>query len=787
MASQSAKSQDSHFSAELDRHLETYLSTNDVVPFKTGLYTSMMLAFLIIAGCSIFAVYCLLEAFLKPIMWAVLVGTVLFPIKLAFAKRFELWVDDLEKTNTPFILGLVALPWHLADCGLTAIVHRIATQSSLVLIAIYLLLWPSIAGAFLVTAFVVSCGHHHILLLLMAFYFTILCASIKILGDKANKIAIRALSIPIWFSVLCYVGNLFGPYRLPVTLSLAALVAAISLDLFNPGSLINSFLYHQPSKRQAVLQASHRRKLKKSLKLKSTTPNTLWALPFWSSCSRFLALCVLAMKAGRPISKYRLVAGRYFFENDYFAEPTAKVTAAVNGPLKILYEIWFPHQMRAFLSTWLCGSPALYSRLRSSAGILSTLVVMALMFFGLLTLSIFLLVQVSDEMATLTMLTSDLVKRTWTNSSAMPDLLEKAFPLSDRDAMISSAYESARAWISGKLRDVVGADNPQRAEAVEAQALQLMDELYRAFKSGHAKLASVGEDSAFTMWDVTSLANFDHLKKNVVLFVQTNFALFTTSSARYVQILETTWTVVQTNLSAIFALATPLLWEVFTFGFGIVNKLLQIVMFASLLYCLLVSSEQTWKPADVFSAFLPFSSANNADSNFLFKALQRSVSGVFVITMNMSLFYGLYTWLACSLFGLNMTVVPSSMYLQRKLPLCSIGHFSLLVIAAAVAAVPVAPPWFACLPGALELWLINGENMLAILLLVCSILPSLFVNATFYTKLDDSHPYLTGLSICGGVYWLGLEGAIIGPILLCCLLFIATLYRSFGKSINIGQ
>uniref|UniRef100_A0A5S6QHA2 Transmembrane protein n=1 Tax=Trichuris muris TaxID=70415 RepID=A0A5S6QHA2_TRIMR len=364
-------------------------------------------------------------------------------------------------------------------------------------------------------------------------------------------------------------------------------------------------------------------------------------------------------------------------------------------------------------------------------------------------------------MASLTVLTSDLVKRTWTNSSAMPELIEKAFPLSDRDAMVTSVYENSRAWISSKLRDVVGKDNPQRAEAVEAQAQQLIDELYRALKSGHAKLASVGEDSALTFWDHSSLSNFDDLKQSLLLFVQTNFALFYT-------ILETVWTVVQTNLSAVFALATPLLWEVFTLGFGIVNTLVQIVMFASLLYYLLVSSEQTWKPADVFSALLPFSADSDAGNNVLFMAFQRSVSSVFVITMNMSLFYGLYTWLVCSLFGLSMTVVPS-------------------IIAAVVAAVPVAPPWFACLAGVLELCLVNGENMLAILLLVCSILPSLFVDVSFYTKLNDSHPYLTGLSICGGVYWLGLEGAIIGPILLCCLLFIATLYCSFGKSINIRQ
>lgn len=84
-------------------------------PLKHALYNAVALLLLFLCCAAAWALYIILEPFIKPLIWAVLVGSVLHPLKDSLAKRFRSWFDKIDDSGTPLILGLCVIPVNIVN------------------------------------------------------------------------------------------------------------------------------------------------------------------------------------------------------------------------------------------------------------------------------------------------------------------------------------------------------------------------------------------------------------------------------------------------------------------------------------------------------------------------------------------------------------------------------------------------------------------------------------------------------------------------------------------------
>ena len=95
-------------SPDAAEHEEIYKKQEEA--WMQACYNAVTLLFIFITVCICVAVYYVLERFLHPLLWAVLVGTFLHPLKHNSTVRIKQWLESLETNGVPLSVGIVLSP-----------------------------------------------------------------------------------------------------------------------------------------------------------------------------------------------------------------------------------------------------------------------------------------------------------------------------------------------------------------------------------------------------------------------------------------------------------------------------------------------------------------------------------------------------------------------------------------------------------------------------------------------------------------------------------------------------
>jgi hypothetical protein len=77
---------------------------------KQAFYNTVANIFVLAAAAAVVAVYFVLAPFVRPLCWALLCGTFLYPFKRSLTDALRNWLNGLSCSGTPFFVGLVILP-----------------------------------------------------------------------------------------------------------------------------------------------------------------------------------------------------------------------------------------------------------------------------------------------------------------------------------------------------------------------------------------------------------------------------------------------------------------------------------------------------------------------------------------------------------------------------------------------------------------------------------------------------------------------------------------------------
>ncbi|XP_074652084.1 transmembrane protein 245-like isoform X2 [Tubulanus polymorphus] len=805
---------------------------------KQAFYNTAALLFVIIVGGAVVAVYFVLHPFIQPLLWAVLCGTFLHPFKNTLTGVVKTWLQGLKGRRTPLVVGTALIPVQIVD----RVTERIGSAifNNLKLIGVLSIGLPTVYILYyfgpLQTIFHGFQAFGYFLYQLVGYFSTIWVLTL-IIGyvlivifywtPKSSPI-LKYLAVPVWIAAMLQIAGLAGPLRVPLFIAVISMlvigcIASIrearrkqvpgqppisawaiitgdstsattptsededavapstSANENNDSTLKDTTTDATGGENKNKESSSSKKKTTMKAKKMRTLSDSCFIALFWALILVRIWIHFWVIKLLPILLAILFIKKLVHHVLDLYASRSGSQIGGwefLKQRLDICYKMlqdWAgerkeaicPAPVRGFTRMVITGDRKIVSFLEDSMDAVMSIAVILIVLFGSITFCLFMVVQTNHESMHLVTVTSNVL-----NKTLHPELsqwfpkgeeLEKAL-----DSMVNNAYIHGREWITSKVHQLLNGDkhkNNEDAEKLQKQVLQIWDKLYHLWlargNSATANLVMSTRPDVFrSPLAMTNWTGIFDLVQSTGLFKYTDIMAFCQENIGvFMSVLESIWVVLSGNISLVINIATAILSVVFGGGTAILNFVISSIVFMTALFYLLASSGEQYKP---IAWVMSLSPGGGGKSGFGL-AVEKAISGVFMASFKMATFYGLYTWLTHTIFGIQIVFIPSA-------------------LAAMFAAVPFLGTYWAALPAVIELGLVHGDWLMALLLLLCHFLPMSVVDTAIYSDIKGGgHPYLTGLSIAGGMYCLGLEGAVFGPILLCCLIVLVNYYGMMMK------